>query len=103
MLIDRIVAYSPRTAVRLRLRLAGARVVASPTADTTHAVLPVSSLIDGTCASLRYKLTALRVDAAAGSGSGVNVHFVSEAWLDDCEACGCRADEKKFALREARA
>uniref|UniRef100_A0A7S2CBK1 BRCT domain-containing protein n=1 Tax=Haptolina brevifila TaxID=156173 RepID=A0A7S2CBK1_9EUKA len=102
MLIHGVVAYSPRATVRLRLRLAGASVVDSPTPNTTHAVLPASSVTDGTCADLRHTLTRLRWEAAPSAGPGVNAHLVSEAWLDECQAQGRRADETRFALCEAR-
>ena len=103
MLLFKVVAYSPRAAVRLRLRLAGATVVSHPTSGTTHAVLPAPSVADGTCASVRHELSRLRQIAAPSTGPGLTAHVLSEAWLDECEAQGSRADENGFTLREGRA
>ena len=100
-----LVAYAPRAAVRLRLRLAGAAVVSSPTAGVTHAVLPPSSAADHSAAGVRAALTRARIEAAehGGGALGVSAWLVSEAWLDACEIREEKAEEAPYALREGRA
>lgn len=110
-----VVAYSPRAPIRLRLRLGGARVLEQPDSATiTHAVLPRSSLMDGSCAQVRRRLSAARLAATAhgacsdskdGSAGAVSAKhgyawLVEESWLRACEADGRRAEERKFELHE---
>ena len=95
-----VVAYAPRAPTRIRLRLAGARVVDVPTAATTHAVLPAGFVGDGTAANVRSALSHARV-AAWEEGGGVTAWLVDEAWLDACEQQGSRAKENPFAIHEA--
>jgi DNA ligase-4 len=95
-----VVAYAPRAAVRIRLRIAGATVVAEP-AGATHAVLPASSISDGTCAKTRAALRQARLEIAdASDDPGVTAWLVDEAWLDACEAHGMHIAEAAFALHE---
>jgi DNA ligase-4 len=98
-----LVAYAPRIATRLRLRIAGARTVDTPCASVTHAVLPTGSVGDGTCAAVRAALSQSRVEAyEAGGSAGVSPWLVSEAWLDACEEAGAHVEERPHALQEAR-
>ena len=83
-----LTAYAPRAATRLRLRIAGAQVVSEPSAQVTHAVLPGSSIGDGSCRAVRAALSRARVHACAGGGGaggggggGVTAWLVG-AWLD---------------------
>ena len=92
-----ITAYSPAAAVRLRLRLLGAAVVAEPMAHVTHAVLAAGALADGTAEALLGQLRALR---SADLGEGYyQVRLVSEGWLAACEAQGKWVEEKEYSLR----
>ena len=94
-----VVAYSPRAAMRLRLRILGAKPLAEPAAGVTHAVLPEASVMDGMCAKVRGDLTRARV-AAADVDAGISPWIVSEAWVAECECRGAHAAEQPFALRE---
>ena len=112
-MLSGVVAYAPRAAIRLRLRLAGARVLDVPDfAAVTHAVLPSSSLVDGGCAEVRQRLTAARLamdrraesdgDASAGAAQAKHGYawLVDESWLVACEAGGRRAEENRYLLCE---
>ena len=91
-----ITAYSPAAAVRLRLRLLGAAVVAEPMAHVTHAVLSAGALADGTADALLGRLRALR---SAAPGDHYQVRLVNEGWLAACEAQGKWVGEKSYGLR----
>ena len=91
-----ITAYSPAAAVRLRLRLLGAAVVAEPMAHVTHAVLAGGALADGAAEALLGQLRALR---SAAPGDHYQVRLVSEGWLAACEAQGKWVEEKEYSLR----
>jgi hypothetical protein len=122
-----LVAYSPRSTVRLRLRLAGATVLDSlddarqDAASVTHAVLPRSSVHDGSCAEARTKLRLAKVAVApagptsaplpGGSESRARPachtqHWrraalvLDEGWLAACEERRARVDERGFLLHE---
>ena len=99
-----VVAYAPRAATRLRLRIAGAQIADAPSSHVTHAVLPDSSLRDGTCAKVRHALSAARVAEAGSSGAlGVSAWVVGESWVAACEEAGMNVEEVAHALKEARA
>lgn len=89
-------AYSPAAAVRLRLRLLGAAVVAVPMAHVTHAVLAGTALADGTADALLEQLRALRSD---DQGDYYQARLVTEAWLAACEDQGQWLEEEPFKLR----
>jgi hypothetical protein len=98
-----LVAWSPNQAVRLRLRVAGAVVVEAPRSGVTHAVLPASSVGDGSCSAARAALSRARVaDAEAGGCGGVAAWLVREEWLSACEHAGARVGEAAYVLREGR-
>ena len=85
----------------MRLRIAGAAVVAAPGAGVTHAVLPKRAATDGTAATTRMKLTTCRIGAAeAGGGRGKMAYLLSEEWLDACEAKGVCVPEQPYAIHE---
>ena len=92
-----VTAYSPRAAMRIRLRLLGATVVALPSAQVSHAVLPTSSASDGSCAGLRAALTKARMQAAEeGGGTGSYAYIIREEWVAACEAAGSRVGESVY-------
>ena len=91
-----ITAYSPAAAVRLRLRLLGAAVVAEPMAHVTHAVLAGGALADGAAEALLGQLRALR---SAAPGDYYQVRLVSEGWLAACEGQGKWVEEEPYRLR----
>ena len=91
-----ITAYSPAAAVRLRLRLLGAAVVAAPMAHVTHAVLAGTALADGTADALLERLRALRSD---DQGDYYQARLVTEAWLAACEDQGEWLEEEPYKLR----
>ena len=99
-----VVAYAPRVATRLRLRIAGAQIADGPSNKVTHAVMPGAAAHDGKCAEVRSALSKARVAAAEETGeSGVAAWLVDESWLAACEKEGVRVDESLYAIREGRA
>ena len=95
-----VVAFAPRVAVRLRLRLLGADVVDAPAAHMTHAVLPAGALGDGTAEKLLQQLRELRLPLLQQHGEEhFQTRLVTEGWLAACEEEGGKADLKPHLLR----
>ena len=98
-----LTAFSPRAATRIRLRLLGASVVSVPTAQVSHAVLPSSSITDGSCARVRAALREARMsEAASGGGAGFYAYIVGEDWLAACETTGTKVAMGNRVARRVR-
>lgn len=87
--------YTPAAhpALRLRLRLLGARLLDAPIAEATHVALPSNSSLEerrAVRAALRdAMISQLEVEDVATT----HKHLVSERWLDRCEHACARVDE----------
>ena len=96
-----VVAYSARASVRLRLRLLGATVVDAPAARVTHAVLPPSSLTDGTVERVQGAMRDAMVDDAANRF--FQKKLVDERWVGECERQERWVEEQPFVLKRPHA
>ena len=88
--------YAPpaSAALRLRLRLRGARLLDDPDAAATHAALPAHSSAAEQLVLKGLMRGAMLQHEALHAVPSRHKHYVSERWLTECERTGRRCEEQ---------
>jgi DNA ligase-4 len=95
-LLRGMTVYTPAAdpAMRLRLRLLGARLLDAPSAEATHLALPSSSSLQERRAVRAALGNAMVGQSVAEEGRAAHYkHLVSERWVEQCERACARVDE----------
>jgi DNA ligase-4 len=94
-LLRGMTVYTPpnHPALRLRLRLLGAKLLDAPLVEATHVALPSSSSLEERRAVRETLRDAMLSQFEAERVAADSKHLVSERWVQQCERACARVDE----------